>query len=381
MERAKLEQSLAISEEQIVSLSETIHQLESVGRRRAEVSEAAICEDEQSERMEELEEKSMLQMKEVRRLEMLLAEAQQEVRESKSEELASRKEAEAKRQECQYFQEQLSRIRAEEENTAREISAASFHEAEQEMLRQEIRRLQQELSMKEEEMAKLVAQPEQHQETSAVACSPRSSNLSSSMIHDVSVDDAIVVATVRPLQITPSRRGPSASSTPQKSLAKEMAALVEGSPWMPSPFCEKPKVLGGQSFRKRLFQLQEGLAEKMRRLLCEQQRRSSGQIMASVNQAFSEFKREVDNLMEDLYEHVPVGVEQVERSVASNGWKEQIMSEGHVEPLETQVISAFEVITINGETWSLVTASGSKLSVSAAYGEQHAVCIKRPGQP
>ena len=93
------------------------------------MSEAAICEDEQSERMEELEEKSMLQMKEVRRLEMLLAEAQQEVRESKMEELASRKEAEAKRQECQYFQEQLSRIRAEEENTAREISAASFHEA------------------------------------------------------------------------------------------------------------------------------------------------------------------------------------------------------------------------------------------------------------
>ena len=103
--------------------------------------------------------------------------------------------------------------------------------------------------------------------------------------------------------------------------------------------------------------------------------------MASVNQAFSEFKREVDNLMEDLYEDVPVGVEQVERSVASNGWKEQIMSEGHVEPLETQVISAFEVIPIIGETWSLVTASGSKLSVSAAHGEQHAVCFKRPGQP
>jgi len=355
LERAKLEQSLVISEEQIVALSETIQQLESesAGRRRVEVSEAAICEDEQSERMEELEEKSMLQMKEVRRLEMLLAEAQQELRESKIEELASRKEAEAKRQECQYFQEQLSSIRAEEVNTAREIRATSFHEAEQEMLRQEIRRLQQELSMKEEEMTKLVAQPEQHQETSAVACSPRSSNLSSSMIHDVSVDDAIVVATVRPLQITPSRRGPSASSTPQKSLAKEMAALVEGSPWMPSPFCEKTKVLGAQSFRKRLFQLQEGLAEKMRRLLCEQQswqKRSSGQVMASVNQAFSEFKRELDKLMEDLYEHVPAGVEQVGRSVASNEWKEQIVSEGHMEPLETQVASLVSLLRMANNT-------------------------------
>ena len=327
-----MEQSLAISEEQIVALSQTIQQLESgtVGRRRVEMSEAAFSED--SERMEELEQKSILQMKEVRKLEKLLAEAQQEVKESKMEELAARTEAEAKRQECQYFQEQLSSKRTEELNTAnREMSAACFHEAEQEMLRQEISRLQQELSMKEEEMAKLVAQSEQHQETSAVACSPRSSNLSSSMIHDVSVDDAIVVATVRPLQITPSQRGPSASSTPQKSLAKEMGALVEGSPWMPSPFCEKSKMLGAQSFRKRLFQLQEGLAEKMRKLLCEQQtfqRRSSGQTMASVNQAFSEFKREMENLMEDFYEDVPAEVEPVEGSVPSNEWKEQ---EGHLE--------------------------------------------------
>ena len=321
------------------------------------MSEAANCEDEQSERMEELEQKNKLQMKEVRRLEILLAEAQQEVMESKLEECAARREAEAKRQECQYFQEQLS-SRAEELNTAGEISAASFHEAEQEMLRQEIRRLQQELSMKEEEISKLAAQPGQHQENSAGASSPRSSNLSSSMIHDVSVDDAIVVATVRPLQITPSRRGPSASSTPQKSLAKEMAALVDGSPWMPSPFCEKPKVLGAQSLKKRIFQLQEGLAEKMRRLLCEQQswqRRSSGQIMASVNQAFSEFKREVHNLMEDLYEEVPAREGSVDGNVAGNEWREQVVSEGHLEPLETQVISVsgdLIIICINAQFFS-----------------------------
>ena len=170
------------------------------------------------------------------------------------------------------------------------------------------------------------------------------------MIHDVSVDDAIVIATVRPLQITPSRRGPSASSTPQKSLAKEMGALVEGSPWMPSPFCEKTKMLGAQSFRKRLFQLQEGLAEKMRKLLCEQQtfqRRSSGQTMASVNQAFSEFKREMENLMEDFYEDVPAGMEPVEKSVPNNEWKEQ---EGH---LENQVIYT-GVIPITSYSWSLL---------------------------
>ena len=339
-----MEQSLAISEEQIAALSQTIQQLESetVGRKRVEMSKAATCEDEQSEKIDQLEGKNMLQMKEIRQLEVILAETQEEVRESRMEESAVRKEAEAKRQECQYLQEQLS-ARAGEVDTPEENSAVSFHEAEQEMLRQEIRRLQQELSMKEEEMTRLVAQPEQPGETSAAACSPRSSNLSSSMIHDVSVDDAMVVATVRPLQITPSRRGPSASSTPQKSLAKEMAALVEGSPWMPSPFCEKPKVLGAgaQSLKQQLFQLQEGLAEKMRRLLCEQQswqRRSSGQIMASVNQAFTEFKKEVDNLMEDLYEDVPVGVGRVEGSVASNEWKEQILSEVH---LETQVVSVF----------------------------------------
>ena len=84
-----MEQSLAISEEQIVALSQTIQQLESgtVGRRRVEMSEAAFSED--SERMEELEQKSILQMKEVRKLEKLLAEAQQEVKESKMEELAA----------------------------------------------------------------------------------------------------------------------------------------------------------------------------------------------------------------------------------------------------------------------------------------------------
>ena len=110
-----MEQSLAISEEQIVALSQTIQQLESgtVGRRRVEMSEAAFSEDGLSERMEELEQKSILQMKEVRKLEKLLAEAQQEVKESKMEELAARTEAEAKRQECQYFQEQLSSKRTE----------------------------------------------------------------------------------------------------------------------------------------------------------------------------------------------------------------------------------------------------------------------------
>ena len=101
--------------------------------------------------------------------------------------------------------------------------------------------------------------------------------------------------------------------------------------------------------------------------------------MASVNQAFSELKREVDNLMEDLYEDVPAGVEQAERSLASKGWKEQILSEGHMEPLETQVISAFEVIPITGDAW--VTVSGCKLSFSTARGEQHTLCIKRSGQP
>ena len=60
--------------------------------------------------------------------------------------------------------------------------------------------------------------------------------------------------------------------------------------------------------------------------------------MASVNQAFTEFKKEVDNLMEDLYVDVPVGVGRVEGSVASNEWKEQILSEVH---LETQVVSVF----------------------------------------
>merc|ERR1719239_1114452 len=58
-------------------------------------------------------------MKEIRQLEVILAETQEEVRESRMEESAVRKEAEAKRQECQYLQEQLS-ARAGEVDTPEE---------------------------------------------------------------------------------------------------------------------------------------------------------------------------------------------------------------------------------------------------------------------
>ena len=366
-----MEQSLAISEEQIVALSQTIQRLESetVGRKRADVFKAETWEDEQPERLQELEQENKNQMKQVRRLKALLSETQQEVRESKADELTARKEAESKGQECRYLQEQLT-SRAGESNTV-ENSTSSIQESEQEMLRQEIRRLEQELSMKDEEMTRLAAAQPIQQETSAVAAgSPRSSNLSSSMIHDVSVDDAIVVATVRPLQITPSRRGPSASSTPQKSLAKEMAALVEGSPGMPSPFCEKPL-----SLKKRIFQLQEALAEKMRKLLCEQQRlqgRSSGQIMGSVNQAFSEFKSEIHNLVEEIYEDAPAVVEPVEGSLPCN---EQIQSGRHLDPFESQVTFSIWILL------NLCNTSGERLSVFVTHGQQHIMCSKRQGEP
>ena len=218
-----------------------------------------------------------------------------------------------------------------------EVDITHAGKMEQELLHAEVKRLQKELSLKDEEMSRLSAPPDFQRETSTA--SPRSTNLSSSMIHDVSVDDAIVVATSRPLQITPSGRGPSASSTPQKSIAKEMVGLVEGSPWMSSPFCEKMTAaqVDVNSLEGQLLHLEEVLAEKMRRLLCEQQGpqgRSSGQLMASVNQAFSEFRRETLGILEDF--HARAG--EAGGTASKRNWKVRMSHQGTSEPLDAQVM-------------------------------------------
>ena len=186
------------------------------------------------------------------------------------------------------------------------------------------------------------------------------------MLHAGCLDTLKAMKTSEPY-LVPSDSG---NSYHEQSLAKEMAALVEGSPGMPSPFCEKPL-----SLKKRIFQLQEALAEKMRKLLCEQQRlqgRSSGQIMGSVNQAFSEFKSEIHNLMEEIYEDAPAVVEPVEGSLPCN---EQIQSERHLDPFESQVTFYIWILL------NLFNTSGERLSVFVTHGQQHIMCSKRQGEP
>ena len=336
MEKVNLEQTLANSEEQILTLSQTIEQLENEteNRRRTIEPDLSSRDDEQADRIEELEQKGKDQMKELRRLEIIVAESQQDLQKCKYEESVARKDLEELVQANKYLRGKLDEAGAA---APLEVDITHAGKMEQELLHAEVKRLQNELSLKEEEMSRLSAPPDFQRETSTA--SPRSTNLSSSMIHDVSVDDAIVVATSRPLQITPSGKGPSASSTPQKSIAKEMVGLVEGSPWMSSPFCEKMTAaqVDVNSLEGQLLHLEEVLAEKMRRLLCEQQGaqgRSSGQLMASVNQAFSEFRRETRGILEDF--HARAGA--AGGTALNRNWKVGMLHQGTSEPLDAQVM-------------------------------------------
>ena len=119
------------------------------------------------------------------------------------------------------------------------------NDLERDLFTAEIQRLKLELSMKEEEMRHLadaVADSREVKQLSGEA------NLSSSLIHDMSVDDRMIeesmTLSVKPLIITPSRRGPSASSTPQKDSIGEELRDMDESPNFPSPFCEKVEVEG-----------------------------------------------------------------------------------------------------------------------------------------
>ena len=185
-------------------------------------------------------------------------------------------------------------------------NVAVMDETEMKMFRQEIQRLKLELSMKKEE-ARSLAETALDNELVTKEDNQRS-NLSSSLIHDMSVDDRVIEevmkSSMKPLLITPSRRGPSASSTPQKeSIGEELRGL---SPWLPSPFCEKLEMEEGHLAscpKAQVFKLQEVLAERMRKLVCDQVGEGgTAQAMATVNEAFADCRTGTQRCLEVLLE-------------------------------------------------------------------------------
>ena len=151
-----------------------------------------------------------------------------------------------------------------------------------------ILRLQEELSIKEEVLS-LAANADCKEEARG---SPGRSRVSSSQVHDMSVDDRVLEAMVTagpPLHITPSRRGPSASSTPAKeNIGEELRSHT--SPDLPSPFCEIGAESDPSGPKARLAQLQQGLAERMRRLVCDRGEGRTGQAMAKLNLVLADFE-------------------------------------------------------------------------------------------
>ena len=336
-ERTGLAAAVAVSEEQTAAMAAELAAVRREGeaRRREVVAVDPGADEQLATKVEELEKERVVHQREVRRLEALLAEGRREVGESKEGEEVARRQLEAKVQECRRLHRELEVTSQQEEGRQDQEVAVELQE--QEMLRQEIQRLQQELSMKDEEVARLATTTAtDHQPTSPPAGSPRS-NLSSSLIHDMSVDDRVLeevlVASPRPLQITPSRRGPSASSTPQKeSIGDELRGLA-ASPGLPSPFCEKveeehslvcPKV--------RLLRLQEGLAERMRRLVAggREEGRQQAAAMATVNQAFARYRAETQGVLEVLSEEAVPRARCEDKGGCSEAREEVEAAEGQV---------------------------------------------------
>ena len=155
--------------------------------------------------------------------------------------------------------------------------------------------------MKEEEVRSLATNTDCKEEARG---SPGRSSVSSSQVHDMSVDDRVLEAMVTagpPLHITPSRRGPSASSTPAKeNIGEELRSHT--SPDLPSPFCEIGAESDPAGPKARLAQLQQGLAERMRRLVCDRGEGRTGQAMAKLNLALADFQTDTACCLERLTE-------------------------------------------------------------------------------
>ena len=315
-ERASLQEALTASEEQAVVLGAALMEVKL--EKRPDCTEEGGGEEREEEslfpRVEELQEERDKLVRKVQRLEKELAEEKKEVLEARVREETAREQLEDREREClKLHREVLLRREPSAEGRVQEEAAAA-ERAKRELVEQEVQRLRQELSMREEEVRSLTAAASYPK--SPASSSQRSNNLSSSLIHDMSVDDRaieeVMAASVKPLLITPSRRGPSASSTPQKeSIGEELRGLAR-SPGVPSPFCEK----GGDGEadhltscpKLRLLRLQEGLAERMRRLVCDQVGEArTAQAMAGVNQAFAVYRADTQRCVEELHEDTKSG--------------------------------------------------------------------------
>eukprot|EP00092_Neocalanus_flemingeri_P040846 GFUD01044466.1.p1 GENE.GFUD01044466.1~~GFUD01044466.1.p1 ORF type:complete len:1000 (+),score=364.95 GFUD01044466.1:67-3066(+) len=201
------------------------------------------------------------------------------------------------------------KVKQKDDQIKREIDAREDVESRLESTQMEVQRLELEMSVKDEEIRNLT-------ETASRIGSVGSnqSSLSSSMVHDVSVDDLVIEENLKnkpslaavftpgklPIQSPIIRRGPSASSTPHKgrlgSIADELKELDTSSSF-PSPFCEKK----GSGIKKEVLKFVDRLGESLRKVMVDQvEPGKSRQVMVILNKEVLAVKRVIEDMVDDL---------------------------------------------------------------------------------
>merc|ERR1719430_2388428 len=181
-----------------------------------------------------------------------------------------------------------------------ERAARENAEKKLDVMEKKINKLERELTVKDEEIRSLVSS----------RIDSVGSGENSSMVHDVSVDDRVLmeqhmeVSQETDQVFTPmptinksvaTTRGPSASSTPQKdrkgNIAEELQEMQTCKD-LPSPFCEK--IERGSDTKKEFLKVLDPMVESVRKILINQVK--SGQSA----RAMILFNREITNLKKEL---------------------------------------------------------------------------------
>ena len=341
-ENTALRETLTISEEQAAGATVSLMDVKKMEGSKVQESEG--MEDRKLLlRVEELEVENEKKKEDVERLECLVTKLKEQLDETHSNLDTVNICLEEETRECLGLKKKIHEMTVTAaKDMCDDDDTTDEDESERSLLRQEIQKLKMELTMKEEEVklftdGTLVGEPSDNQ--------TRSSNLSFSLIHDLSVDDRVIEEVMRtsakPLNITPSRRGPSASSTPQKtSIMEELQGLRLD---FPLPFCEKVDLEEGHLAvcpKAQVLKLQEQLGEKMRKLVCDQVVEGrTGQVMAAINLAFSDCRVGTLQCLQGLYETAVKMNSDISSSECCNCKKEQTENCSHIYPDISEVSS------------------------------------------
>lgn len=319
-EKREVERNLAASEEfgqslttelegshrQMASLSTSINKSAKCPEEINQVREVEqqCCNLEQ--RVQELNKELHEKEDKMADMEVLLVNVKGEFDECKEREECLRKQLNQEKSKCSKLEEV---IKEKIDQVKKEIEVREEVEEKFLIAHTESERLKLELSIKEEEIKNLT-----HIGSRLGSVGSSKSSMDSSNINDVSVDDKVIEENFKshsnvvpvflprklPL-VSPMKRGPSASSTPNKatrmgSIAEEFMEVDSGS-FFPSPFCEKE----GSSIKKEVLMFVERIGECVRKIMMEQvEPKKSGQVMATLNREIFKVKGIIEDMADDL---------------------------------------------------------------------------------